>query len=82
MTQKQQQLFQLVVSLRNRHKYPSLEKLGVILKISRHSVNDRMNALVKKEYIIKDEEGAPVPTIDGINQFMKDSTLNRFKTSR
>ena len=82
LTEKQRTLFQLIVSLRNRHRYPSLEKLGVILGITRASVNDRMNALLKKEYIDKDESGAPIPTIDGIEQYMKDATLNRIKKGR
>jgi len=79
LTEKQMKTFQLIVSLRNQRKYPSLEKLGIMFGISRHSVNDRVNALVEKEYIIKDEHGACIPTINGIEQYMQDVMSGRFK---
>ena len=68
----------MIVSLRNRHEYPSAEKLGKLFKIERASVTNRIEALIKKGYIIK-EDGACIPTIDGIEQYMQDVMNNRFK---
>jgi len=79
LTKKQAETFQLIVSLRNQNKYISLQKLGTILGISRYSTNDRITALVQKGYVQKDESGSSIPTIDGIDQYMKDLPLKRFK---
>jgi len=79
LTVPQAEVFQLIVSLGNQHRYPSLERLGNIIGIKRASVNNRIDGLIKKGYVIKDEYGGPVVTVDGINQYMKDLPLNRFK---
>ena len=82
LTQKQRDVFQRIVSYNNLHKfYPSAAKLAVIFSISRDSVRDRIKALEKKGYLVN-EDGIYKPTLDGIEQYMKDSGTNRIKKGR
>ena len=82
MTKVQMLTLQRIVSHKNLNKqYPTLGKLGRHFGVSRHSIMDRITALVKKGYLVN-EDGVYIPTIDGIEQYMQDVMSGRFKKSR
>lgn len=75
LTSKQKDVFNIIVNFHNKKKKtPTIRMIRDIIdkNITHVAINDRIKALVVKGYLYNND-GKYYPTVDGIEQIMKDA---------